>query len=142
VDLYFDACALVPLFFPEASTLAIAAVANNTANNIHISALGSGEFASAFSRRLRMGEIAHSFAQERMTIFDQWATTDCVSVPINNTDIIRAVSLVRRFDLKLLMPDAIHAALCERHLLTLVTLDERLAEACGVMGVNVLLAEQ
>jgi uncharacterized protein len=141
VDLYFDACVLVPLFYPEASTAAIAAIANSDTNNIHISALASGEFASAFSRRLRMGEITHSFARERMAVFDGWAATDCVSVPINNSDIIRAASLVRRFDLKLLMPDAIHAALCERHKLTLVTLDERLAEACNVIGVEVWVAD-
>jgi uncharacterized protein len=139
VDVYFDACAIVPLFFPEASTPAVGKITSNESNIVHISALSAGEFASSFSRRLRMGDVTALLAQERIAVFDEWAAADCIFVPVTNADIIRAAALVRRFDLKLLMLDAIHAALCERHDLTLVTLDERLAEACGVIGVEAVV---
>lgn len=139
MNVYFDACAIVPLFHPETATPAIGKMVGDDTNTLHISDLSAGEFTSSFSRRYRMGEITALYAQESMAVFDSWAEADCVLVPINNIDIKNAAALVRRFDLKLLMSDAIHAALCIRHDLTLVTLDERLAVACGAIGVNVLV---
>ncbi len=41
---------------------------------------------------------------------------------------------VRRFELKLRTPDALHAAICRRTGSTLVTLDQRLADAAGELG--------
>jgi hypothetical protein len=44
---------------------------------------------------------------------------------------------VRRFDLLLRAPDALHAAICRRLDLTLVTLDQRLAKAAREVGIEV-----
>ncbi len=46
---------------------------------------------------------------------------------------------VRRFDLMLRAPDALHAALCRRADLRLVTLNKRLANAAETLGVRVTL---
>lgn len=76
-----------------------------------------------------------------LNLFDEWAITDTISLKIDDSDIALAAALVRRFELKLLMPDAIHIALCVRHQLVMVTLDKLLAEAAGTLGVEVVWPE-
>jgi predicted nucleic acid-binding protein len=58
-------------------------------------------------------------------------------VEVQDTDIQLASSFVRRFDLTLRAPDALHTAICHRHGLTFVTLDNRLALAATALGVAV-----
>ncbi len=134
--MYLDASALVPMQVDEPTSDVIRKLTIEYDGSLFISSLAAGEFASAMSRLVRMKLFTKEKAELRIGLFDVW-TESTTAVPVANADIIRAASLVRRFDLKLLMPDAIHAALCERHDLTLVTLDERLAEACGLIGVDV-----
>lgn len=127
------------MYVPETSSTAVHAFANALTERIFISDLVAGELASAFSRRVRMGELAAESARGRLVLFDEWIASDTIALSVDNTDIRRAAILVRRFDLKLLMPDAIHLALCERHELTLVTLDERLADASKALGIEVVM---
>lgn len=51
-------------------------------------------------------------------------------------DIAVATGLVRRFALKLQLPDAIHLALCQRSGLVLATLDAGLAGAANALAVT------
>ena len=139
MNLYFDASALVPMYVPEISSPVIHAFADAVTEKIYISDLAAGELASAISRRVRMGELAAEIARERLALFDEWIDSDTISLPLDTADIRRAIVMVRRFDLKLLMPDAIHAALCARHELRLVTLDERLAEAARELEIEVIV---
>ncbi|HEY2621229.1 MAG TPA: PIN domain-containing protein [Acetobacteraceae bacterium] len=46
---------------------------------------------------------------------------------------------VRRFDLRLRVPDALHAAICRRLGMRLVTLDRRLAAAARTLEIDVLV---
>ncbi len=48
---------------------------------------------------------------------------------------------VRCFDLMLEGPDALHAAICRRRALTLVTLDRRLARAASALGLKVRIPD-
>lgn len=127
------------MYVPEASSTAVHAFADTVTENIFISDLAAGELASAVSRRVRMGELSADSARGRLALFDEWIASDTISLSLDNADIRRAAILIRRFDLKLLMPDAIHLALCERHELTLVTLDERLADASQALGIEVVV---
>ena len=141
MNVYFDASALVPMYVPEISSPVVHAFADAVTEKIYISDLAAGELASAISRRVRMGELTAEIARERLALFDEWTASDTISLPLDTADIRRAIIMVRRFDLKLLMPDAIHAALCARHELRLVTLDERLAEAARELQVEVIVPE-
>lgn len=142
MSVYLDASVLVPLQIREAAT----GIARNFVAALEdapiVSALAAGEFASAMSRLVRMDMISPDDARKRLALFDDWMASDTARLPIDNSDITRASELVRRFEHKLLMPDAIHAALCERHQLTLGTLDERLAAAADALGIDqILLAD-
>lgn len=61
-------------------------------------------------------------------------TASCSSLALA---VIRLANIfVRRFDLMLRAPDALHAAICRRGDLLLVTLDHRLAAATGELGIQ------
>ena len=53
------------------------------------------------------------------------------------SDVEVADLYVRRFDLMLRMPDALHIAICRRERHVLATLDRRMAEAARALGVEV-----
>jgi uncharacterized protein len=56
---------------------------------------------------------------------------------IHAVDVRLAAAYVRRFDLALRAPDALHLAVAERLDVPLVTLDRRLATAARELGVGV-----
>jgi uncharacterized protein len=60
---------------------------------------------------------------------------DIVNVEMQPTDVQQAAILVRRFELKLRTPDALHVAICARLGLTLVTRDGGMANAATIVGV-------
>jgi uncharacterized protein len=138
LSVYFDASVLVPLQVQEANTQIVQSFAVEADGSIFVSSLAAGEFASALSRLVRMNLLTVDEANNRLRLFDMWLSST-TSILIDNADITRAAALVRRFELKLLMPDAIHITLCVRHQLVMVTLDKILAEAAGVLGVEVVV---
>ena len=136
---YLDASVLVPLHVAEFRTDAVAAALAQADSSFVVSELAAGEFASAISRRVRMDKLDPDTANAWISLFDDWNATDTIRLAVNNADIRRAAAIVRRFDLKLLMPDAIHVGLCVQHGFTLVTLDDRMADAAEMLGVAVVL---
>lgn len=74
-------------------------------------------------------------AQAKLADFERWSDIVARPLPILTTDIAAATALVRRFELKLRLPDATHLAVCQRRGLTLATLDDQLANAARALGV-------
>jgi uncharacterized protein len=138
---YLDASVLVPLYIAEPRSQTVTDALDGAGGDFVVSTLAAGEFASSVSRGVRMAQVPIETANAWLNLFDEWAVTDTVSLKIEDNDIARAASLVRRFELKLLMPDAVHLGLCVRHELALVTLDIKLAEAARVLGVEVVWPE-
>lgn len=135
MSVYFDACALVPIFVDEDSSDRVNIFLDGLEVRIHVSDLGIAEVGAAVSRRVRMGDDVAAVGHETLAAFDEWVTTAAIRHPVEPDDVRRASDLVRKFELKLLTPDAIHLALCERHGLALATLDKRLAAAAETLGV-------
>jgi predicted nucleic acid-binding protein len=77
-------------------------------------------------------------AAERLADLDAWRAT-AQDFEVQAADIRLAHVFVRRFDLMLRAPDALHAAACRRGDHLLVTLDRRLALAAAELGVAVRL---
>ena len=130
---------LVPLHITEPRSASLDRLFAHDPQDLVISDLGIGEFSSSISRRVRMDEIGTDIAELWISSFDSWCASDVDVLPIEPVDVRMATELVRRFELKLLMPDAIHAALCLRYDLTLVTLDDRLAKAAAMLGIECLV---
>jgi uncharacterized protein len=69
--------------------------------------------------------------------FDEWRASATEVVEMDAHDCRLANAYVRRFDLKLRAPDALHAAICRRLELQLATFDRRLAAAARALEINV-----
>jgi uncharacterized protein len=80
-----------------------------------------------------------SLADGRLVLsaFDSWVARSAQRVEISAVDFDRADSILRRLDLPLVTPDAIHIAIAERLGATLVTFDQRMAASARALGMAV-----
>jgi hypothetical protein len=69
--------------------------------------------------------------------FDVWRAAMTRQAEMHAADVRLAGAFVRKFDLALRVPDALHLAIAQRLDATLVTLDRRLATAARELGVAV-----
>ena len=97
----------------------------------------AAEVASTLSRLVRMALLTRADATARLADFDAWRAAMSSPVDIGASDARLAYIYVRRFDLGLRAPDALHLAIARRLDATLVTLDRRLAAAGRELGVAV-----
>jgi predicted nucleic acid-binding protein len=132
---YLDASVLVPAFVTEAQSATVSEWLSNLPTAAEISDFAAGEFASAIARRVRMAQLTAAAANRLLADFDAWRMVMSQARNIDSADIAAATDLVRRFELKLRLPDAIHLALCHRRGFTLATLDDGLANAANALGV-------
>ena len=137
MNAYLDASALVPALVQEQYSAAIDAFRSQR-HTLFVSEFAAAEVSAALSRIVRMGEIEANAAEQLLAHFDAWRAAEPEDVVIEASDLRRATRFVRRFNLMLRAPDALHAAVCQRLGLTLVTLDQRLARAAGALGIPVL----
>ena len=106
-----------------------------------VSEFAAAEVASALSRLVRTGLLSREDAERRLADFDAWRAAAAMDVALHASDARVAHIFVRRFDLMLRAPDALHAAICRREGHLLVTLDKRLAAAAIELGVRTRLLE-
>jgi len=102
-----------------------------------ISDFAAAEVASALSCLVRMALRTEADASARLADFDAWRAAMSLPVDIGASDARLAYIYVRRFDLGLRAPDALHLAIARRLDATLVTLDRRLVTAGPELGVAV-----
>ena len=136
VDTYLDASVLVPILLEEQGSPVVDAWIRSTDTRLRVSDLAAAEVSSAISRAIRIGRETTAGAERRLRDFDAWRGALTVDVEIRPEDVRMADRFVRRFDLKLRTPDAIHAAVALRIGATLLTFDRRLLLAAAAVGVE------
>ena len=134
---YLDASVLVPRLVEEPHTRDVDAYLIGNPGELLISDFAAAEVASALSRLVRMGRLATADASAALNDFDTWRATSCSSADVRAADARLAYAYIRRFDLMLRAPDALHLAIARRFGATLVTLDDRLADAGRELAVTV-----
>jgi predicted nucleic acid-binding protein len=139
VSAYLDASVLVTRTVTEPGSAAFDAFLEGYDDDLGVSDFAAAEVASVVSRMVRTHLIAAETAVDRLLDFDTWRTIRTGTINLDPSDARLANTYVRRFDLMLKAPDALHAAICRRLDLTLVTLDRRLATAARELGVNVIV---
>ena len=139
MSLYLDASVLVPTVVAEQSSPAVVEFLLGRADDLIVGDFAAAEVASALSRLVRMDRLTLTEALERLADFDAWRTGETENADVDPHDCRLANSYVRRFDLKLRAPDALHAAICRRLGLQLVTLDRRLVVAARELGIAVVV---
>lgn len=137
IDHYLDASFLVPLLTAEPMSAQAASFVLAHPLGLIVSDFAAAEFASAISRRVRMGQTPRHEAQIVFAAFDHWTLSAANIIEVSSVNIARAGAFLRRLDLVLRTPDAIHIAIAERLGATLVTFDQRMAAAARVLGLPV-----
>jgi predicted nucleic acid-binding protein len=134
---YLDASVLLPTSVKEPASAAVDAFMGAGKQDLLVSDFAAAEVASALSRLVRMGRLQESDASARLSDFDIWRAAMTASADIRGVDVRLAYAYVRRFDLALRAPDALHIAIARRLDVSLATLDRRLAAASRELGVVV-----
>ncbi|MDE8650916.1 type II toxin-antitoxin system VapC family toxin [Novosphingobium album (ex Liu et al. 2023)] len=138
---YLDASVLVALLTDELASEKAARFVGEARQPLYVSDFARGEVASAISRLVRMGGLDAADAGERLTAFEEWCATAARPLATEAADIRLAALLVARFALALRMPDAIHLAAAQARSMTLVTLDQRMAEKAAALGIAVVVPD-
>jgi hypothetical protein len=139
VNPYLDASVLVSTLVQEAGTPPVEAFLIATDSELLISDFAAAEVSSGLSRLLRMGRLTSGDATARLADFDAWRAAVSSPVDLRPGDGRLADAYVRRFDLGLRAPDALHLAIVRRLDATLVTLDRRMARAAEALGIAVVV---
>jgi predicted nucleic acid-binding protein len=125
LSVYLDASVILPILIEEPASDLVDRFMMELDDDLIVSEFAAAEVASALSRRL--------------TDFDVWRAASTRDLDLQAADARLANIFVRRFDLMLRAPDALHAAVCRREDHLLATLDRRLATAALELGVRVKL---
>jgi len=84
-----------------------------------------------------MREVTVDDARSDLSAFDSWAARSVQTIEITAADVARATAFLRRLDLTLRTPDALHIVIAERIGATLVTFDQRMADSARALGMAV-----
>lgn len=98
---------------------------------------GAAEFASAIARRVRSRLLTPDDARATLADFDSWTVRAVGRVDTTSADIAAAAAYLRRLDLNLRTPDAVHLAIAQRLDAEVATFDERMASCAQALGVRV-----
>ncbi|MGH7046317.1 MAG: type II toxin-antitoxin system VapC family toxin [Stellaceae bacterium] len=137
VTCYLDTNILVALLIPEALSGHADTFIQNNAEPLIVSDLAIAEFSSVVARRVRMREFTIEQAGIALAGFDEWLARMADVVAIRAGDVAVATTYIRRLDLTLLTPDALHIAIARRLDATLVTFDRGMAGAARALGMAV-----
>jgi hypothetical protein len=137
LSVYLDASVLLPTLVDEPGSEAVEHFLARVDDGLVISEFAAAEMASGMSRLVRTRLIAGDVAARRLSIFDAWRGDETQAVDIEGSDVRAASAIVRRFELMLRAPDALHIAVCRRLDARLATLDVRLAGAASKLGVMI-----
>lgn len=137
MSFYLDASAILPTLIVEPTSIAVTRFLSETDHTLIVSEFAAAEVASALSRLTRMGSLDRDQAMSHLSDLDMWRSAFTENIDFSPSDVRLASQFVRRFDLTLRAPDALHAALCRRGDHVLMTLDKRLAAAATRLGLQV-----
>jgi uncharacterized protein len=138
LSVYLDASAILPWLLDEpASDLILRFLASQPERLV--SDFAAAEVAAVLSRLVRTRTLDASGANMRLADFDAWRADTSETIELRAGDARLAGTYVRRFELMLRAPDALHLALARRVDATLVTLDRRMARAAAELDVPVAI---
>lgn len=137
VSAYLDTSFIVSAFTEDTFTPRTRSFLRDQSLVPTVTDLGAVEMASALNRLVRTGEMARREATRSFAAFDRWSRDLVQLVQVLPADLAAAEGFLRRLDMNLRAPDAIHIAAAGRLQAELVTFDERMADCARRLGVAV-----
>ncbi|MBB5685580.1 type II toxin-antitoxin system VapC family toxin [Sphingobium boeckii] len=139
MSLYFDTSVLVPIHLIEPTTNLLTSWIALQSGPFIVSDLAAGEFNATVSRLVRMTMLTEQDAQTTIEKFEIWRDSFTHKAANEPADIRIAAQFVRVPKPKLLMPDAIHLATCQRLGHRLVTFDRELVDMAEARGIETVI---
>lgn len=139
MSVYLDASVLLPTVIPEPGSGAVDRFLAQATSELLVSDFAVAEVASGISRLVRMRLLDSRRANLMLAAFDAWRAAGAQPADMESADVRWAAIVVRRFDLMLRAPDALHLAICQRLEARLVTMDVRLAAAAEKLRLDATL---
>jgi predicted nucleic acid-binding protein len=137
---YLDTSVIVALLIEDRLAERASSFLSRHEPIIFISDFAAAEFSATLGRRIRMRELTKIAAKAAISNFDSWRRDESQIVALAARDVVAADGFLRRLDLTLLAPDALHIAICQRIGAALATFDEKMAASARVLGVDVAAA--
>jgi hypothetical protein len=138
VSVYLDVSAIVPLFLVDPLNARGDKVVRSLRDDLIVSDFSVAEFSSVVARRVRTRDLRPAEARTAFSNFDARCARHAQIIEINRTDILGAISLMRRLDLSVRTPDAIHIAVVQRIGGDLLTFGRTMATVARKLGVRVV----
>ena len=135
---YLDTSVIVPMFVVDNQTARAEACVPGLQGTT--STWVRAEFASAIGVKHRAGVITASELRNVEAGFVSWLRTLEPPHAVENADILAAEELIRRRELKLRTPDALHLAIVQRLRVPLLTFDTTMADAAVALGLTLVPA--
>jgi uncharacterized protein len=140
LKVYLDASVLVALLTADALTARAEALMQAKTFTAVVSDFAVAEVVSAVARRVRTKAITRTAARGVFSNVDNWVIQFAEPAQTTAADVRRADAAMRRLDLNLRTPDALHIAIAERLGAEMATFDGRMAAAARVLGLSVTTA--
>jgi predicted nucleic acid-binding protein len=137
MSIYLDASFLVPMLVAENRSAAVNAYLVAAERELLVSEFAAAEVAAALSRLVRTHLLASDDAAARLADFEAWRAAASTPVDVQSADARLAHAYIRRFDLMLRAPDALHLAITARLDASIMTLDQRMERAAQQLGIEV-----
>ena len=136
--LYLDASALIAILTNEASRQKAFDAIRATDLFPLVSDFCRAECSATLAKLVRTNERSQDEVDLLYLVLDRWAQAVGEPTVVTATDVDNATLFIRRRDLALRAPDAIHIASAHRLGATLLTLDRGMARAAAALGVPCL----
>jgi uncharacterized protein len=132
---YLDTNAIIGLLTTDPLSAQVRALLRREPEPLILSDFGSAEFSAVVGRKVRTGTIGRQHGLDALAALDNWSSR-VTRVELETGDISKAETFLRRLDLPLQAPDAVHIAIVQRLNATLVTFDRRMASAARILGLS------
>ena len=135
---YLDASVIIPLLLDDPFTTQAEALLRIPDLHLITSDLAVLEVSNVVARRVRIQALSKAEASTTLADFDLWRSRAALGAETIAADVAVATGLVRRFDLALRGPDALHLAITQRLDCVLFTFDAQMAAAATALGLAVV----
>ena len=134
---YLDASVVTALVVHEDATQRVETAVLSSESEFIVSDFTAAEVASAISKRVRTGLTRAEEGERYLAALDDWMEANATPIATRSKDVVEAAKLVRRFDLQVKTPDALHLAMARRARAILWTLDRGMVRVAETVGLSV-----
>ena len=135
---YLDVSVIVALFAVDPLSDRADKALRGLNDTLVVSDLAAAEFSAVMARRVRTRDLRASEARIAFANFDLWCGSQTRLVEIEGGDAARATNFIRRLDVPLRTPDALHIAIAQRSGCALLTFDRPMAHAARAIGIEIV----